>query len=239
VFLKLKQNLFEILVFILVIGLLAAGAYSRNKVWTDEVSLCIDSVQKSPRKARPYTNLGYAYLNSADYERALETTRKALELDPKFAIAYHNLSVIYQKRGDLGQAIQAGQRAIELDPTLSMAYHSLAGIYFENKQYDKAEEAYKVFIQEFPYFPEVHNLLALTYAAQRRFDKAVEALEGELRVNPFHTLAHVNLGQIYWYEFRNREKALSHLKTALGVDPLFPDRGKIRRLVQAIEESSP
>ena len=169
----------------------------------------------------------------------LRSTRKALELDPKFAIAYHNLSVIYQKRGDLNQAIQAGQRAIELDPGLSMGYHTLAGIYFENKQYDKAEEAYKVFIREFPYFPEVHNLLALTYAAQRRFDKAVEALEGELRVNPFHTLAHVNLGQIYWYEFRNREKALSHLKTALGVDPLFPDRAKIRRLVRTIEESSP
>ena len=72
-----------------------------------------------------------------------------------------------------------------------------------------------------------------------RFDKAVEALEGELRVNPFHTLAHLNLGQIYWYEFRNREKALYHLKTALMVDPFFPDRAKIRRLVRTIEESSP
>jgi len=239
VLLELKQNLLEILVFILVIGTLAVGAYSRNRVWSDEVGLCIDSVQKSPRKARPYVNLGFAYLNSADYDRALETTRKALELDPKLAIAYQNLSVIYQKRGDLNQAIQAGQRAIELDPGLSTAYHTLAGIYFENKQYDKAEEAYKVFIQEFPYFPGVHNLLALTYAAQRRFDKAIEALEGELRVNPFHTLAHVNLGQIYWYELRNREKALSHLKTALMVDPLFPDRAKIRRLVRTIEESSP
>ena len=236
---KLKQNLLEILVFILVIGLLAMGTYSRNRVWSDEVSLCIDSVRKSPRKARPYANLGSAYLNSADYDRALETTRKALEIDPKFAIAYHNLSAIYQKRGELNQAIQAGQRATELDPSLSIAYHTLAGIYFENKQYDKAEEAYKVFIREFPYYPEAHNLLALTYAAQRRFDKAVEALKGELRVNPFHTLAHVNLGQIYWYEFKNREKALSHLKTAMGVDPLFPDRAKIRRLVRTIEESSP
>jgi tetratricopeptide (TPR) repeat protein len=239
VFLKLKQNFLDILVFILVIGMLAGGAYSRNRIWSDEVGLWIDSVRKSPRKARPYANLGFAYLNSADYDRAIENSRKALDLDPKFAVAYHNLSVIYQKRGDLNQAIQMGQRAIELDPDLSMAYHTLAGIYFENKQYDKAEEAYKIFIQEFPYYPEAHNLLALTYAAQRRFDKAVEALEGELRVNPFHTLAHVNLGQIYWYEFRNREKALSHLKTALAMDPLFPARAKIRGLVRTIEASSP
>ena len=43
----------------------------------------MDSVQKSPRKARPYANLGYAYLNSADYDKALETTRKAIEIDPQ------------------------------------------------------------------------------------------------------------------------------------------------------------
>ena len=48
----------------------------------------------------------------------------------------------------------------------------------------------KIYSRVYPYFPEVHNLLAVVYAAQRRFDKAVEALEGELRVNPFHTLAH-------------------------------------------------
>ena len=75
---ELKQNLLEILVFILVIGLLAVGAYSRNRVWTDEVDLWTDSVQKSPRKARPYVNLGFAYLNSGDYD-------KALEIDPEGA----------------------------------------------------------------------------------------------------------------------------------------------------------
>ena len=90
----------------------------------------------------------------------------------------------------------------------------------------------------FPYFPETHNLLAAVYAAQRRFDKVIEALDGELRVNPLHSLAHLNLGQVYWHEFRNREKALYHLKIALAVDPFLPDRAKIRRLVQQIEASS-
>jgi tetratricopeptide (TPR) repeat protein len=233
----LKPNLAEILVFALVIGLLVLGAYSRNRVWTDDVDLWMDVVKKSPNKARPYVNLGYAYLNAGAYDQALEWSERALQIDPRDAFAYYNLSAVYHKRGDLKQAILMGEKALEIDPTFNMAYYTMGGIYFEDKQYEKAEVAYKKFVQVYPYFPEVHNLLAVVYAAQRRFDKAAEALESELQVNPYQPLAHLNLGQLYWYEFKNREKALYHLKAALIIDPFLPDRKKIKGLVQRIEES--
>lgn len=235
---NLKQNLLELTIFILVIVLLAVGAYSRNRIWNDGVVLWTDTIQKSPNKALPYVNLGYAYLSLGDYEKAFETTKKAILIDPRFAPAYLNLSGIYQKWGDLRQAIQMGEKSLEIDPKLYVVHYAMGGIYFDDKQYEKAEESYKKFIQIYPYFPEVHNFLAVAYMSQRRFDKAIEAFEGEIRVNPFHSLAHVNLGQVYWYEFRNREKALTHLKAALLIDPFLPDRTKIKRLVQTIEESS-
>jgi tetratricopeptide (TPR) repeat protein len=234
----LRRNLLEILIMTLTIGLLAIGAYSRNQVWNDEVRLWMDCIEKSPNKARPYVNLGLAYLNSGDYKKAFETTQKSIQLDPKTAAAYQNLSIIYEKWEDFEQAVRMGQKALELDRKNYVTYLTLGGIYLRSQQYEKAEEAYKTFIQIFPYFPETHNLLAAVYAAQRRFDKVIEALDGELRVNPLHSLAHLNLGQVYWHEFRNREKALYHLKIALMVDPFLPDRAKIRRLVQQIEASS-
>ena len=234
----LRRNLLEILIMTLIIGLLAIGAYSRNRVWNDEVRLWMDCIQKSPNKGRPYVNLGLAYLNSGDYGKAFEITQKSIQIDPKSPIAYHNLSLVYEKWENLEQAARMAQRALELDPKHYLAYYTLGGIYFKSQQYEKAEEAYKRFIQSFPYFPEAHNLLAAVYASQRRFDRVIEALDGELRVNPLHSLANLNLGQIYWHEFRNREKALYHLKIALAVDPFLPDRGKIRRLVQEIESSS-
>jgi tetratricopeptide (TPR) repeat protein len=234
----LRRNLLEILIMTLTIGLLAIGAYSRNQVWNDEILLWTDSIEKSPNKARPYVNLGLAYLNSGDYKKAFEVTQKSIQLDPKTAAAYQNLSIIYEKWDNLEQAVRMGQKALELDRKNYVTYLTLGGIYLRSQQYEKAEEAYKTFIQIFPYFPETHNLLAAVYAAQRQFDKVIEALDGELRVNPLHSLAHLNLGQVYWHEFRNREKALYHLKIALMVDPFLPDRAKIRRLVQQIEASS-
>jgi tetratricopeptide (TPR) repeat protein len=116
-----------------------------------------------------------------------------------------------------------------------MAYYSLGEIYRKNGQYEEAEEAFKTFIKVFPDFPEVHNLLAIVYAAQRQFDKAVKELEGEIEVNPYHALAHLNLGQIYWYEFKERQKAVYHLRIALMIDPFLPNRAEIRRLVRQLE----
>jgi tetratricopeptide (TPR) repeat protein len=232
---KIKPHLTEIVVFLAVVSLLSWGTYSRNNLWGNKISLWTDCVKKSPHKGRPYTNLGFAYIESGQYDKALEATRKGIDLDPKFAGAYYNLSIIYQKMGDLNQAIAMAKKSLEIDPDTEMAYYSLGGIYFENGQYEESEEAYKKFLKTFPYFPEAHNLLAIVYAAQKKFDKAVTEFEWEIKVNPYHTLAHLNLGQIYWYEFKNRQKALTHLKTALMLDPLLPNRAEIRRLVRLLE----
>ena len=73
---------------------------------------------------------------------------------------------------------------------------------------------------------------------RRQMDKAVKEFESEVRINPSHTLAHLNLGQIYWFEYKNRDKALRHLRLALMLDPFLPSRNQIRRLVRLLETAS-
>ena len=232
---KIKPYWIEISIFVAVILFLSIGTYTRNRLWNDEIGLWADCVKKSPNKARPHVDLGVAYFNIGAYDKSLETIQKAIELDPKFAEAYYNLGLTYQKMGDFKKAIEMEKKSLEVDPTLNAAYYSLGGIYFENGQYDEAEEAFRKFTKIYPYFPEVHNLLAIVYAAQKKFDKAVVELEWEIRINPTHTLSHLNLGEIYWYEFQNRQRAIYHLKTALMLDPFLPNRAQIRKLVRQLE----
>lgn len=235
---KIKPNLIEGVVFFVIILLLSMGTYFRNEIWKDEVELWKDCLKKSPHKARPYVNLGFAYLQAGIYDRALQATQDALKIDPKFANAYYNMSIIYQKTGDLKQAVDMGKKALEIDPDLHMAYYSLGGIYFEKGEYQESVEAYKKFLKVFPHFPNVHHLLGIVYAARKQFDQAINEFEYEIRINPSHTLAHLNLGQIYWYEFQNREKAIHHLKVALMLDPFLPNRGQIQGLVKLLERFS-
>ena len=232
---KIKPYSIEISVFVAVTLLLSFGTYSRNKLWNDEISLCADCVKKSTNKARPYVHLAAAYFNAGAYDKSLEINQRAIQIDPKSAEAYCNLGLTYQKMGDLNRAIAMQKKSLEVDPTLYVVYCSLGGIYFEKGEYEEAEEAFEKFLKIYPYFPEVHSLLAIVYAAQKKFDKAVIELEWEIRINPYHTLAHLNLGQIYWYEFQNRQKAIYHLKTALMLDPYFPNRGEVRKLIRLLE----
>jgi tetratricopeptide (TPR) repeat protein len=232
---KFKRHFLETAVCIVIILLLSIGSYSRNKLWNDEIGLWIDCVKKSPGKARPYINLAVAYFNAGAYDKSIESNQKAIQIDSKSGQAYYNLGLVYQKRGELTKAIAMEKMALEVDPSLDLAYYSLGGFYFENGQYGESEKAYQRYLKTYPFSPDVHNLLAIVYAAQKKFDQAVTELEWEVRINPNHALAHVNLGQIYWYEFRNRQKAIYHFKSALMLDPLLPHRGEIRRLVRQLE----
>jgi tetratricopeptide (TPR) repeat protein len=227
---RTKFQWIEVAIFAGVIFIL-----SRNKLWNDEINLWADCVSKSPHKSRPYVNLGFAYINAGVYDKSLEVAQKAIRIDPKNAGAYYNLSIALQKMGDLNKAIAMGKKSLEIDPKLHMAHYTLAGIYFEKGEYEEAAEAFKRFLGVFPYFPNAHHLLAVVYASQKQFDKAIGEFELEIRINPSHALAHLNSGQIYWYEFQNRQKAIYHLKAALMLDPLLPRRGEIGRLVRLLE----
>jgi tetratricopeptide (TPR) repeat protein len=232
---KIKPYLTEIVIFLAVISLLSWGTYSRNLLWGNKINLWNDCVKKSPHKARPYVNLGFAYIESGQYDKALVATQKGIDLDPKFGGAYYNLGIIYQKTGDLNKAIAMAKKSLEIDPDLHTAYTFLGTIYFENGQYEEAANVFERILKAYPYLPDVHHLLGIIYAAQRQFDKSVAEFEWEIRINPTHALAHLNLGQIYWYEFQDRQKAITHLKTALMSDPLLPNRAEVRRLVRLLE----
>jgi len=231
-----KKLLFaEVTVLGVVIVLLAAGSYLRNRLWTQDIDFWTDCVKKSPQKARPYVNVGYTYLNQGNYEKALDWTQKAITLDPKYSTAYYNLSIIFEKMGDLNQALAMGERALEIEPKLYRAHFALGKIYLRIGRCEKAEEAFRKYSTTYENSADVHNYLGITYLCQRQYGKAKVEFENVIRNDPRHLFAHLNLGQIYWNVFQNREKALYYLKTGLNLDPFFSDRGEILTLIRRIE----
>jgi Tfp pilus assembly protein PilF len=231
-----KRSLFvEAAVLGVVIVLLGTGSYLRNTLWTRDIDFWTDCVKKSPQKARPYVNVGYTYLNQGDYEKALDWTQKAIDLDPKYSIAYYNLSTILEKMGDLNQALAMGKRALEIEPGLYGAHYTLGKIYLRIGQCERAEKAFRKYSTTYENSPDVHNYLGITYLCQRQYEKAKVEFENVIRNDPRHLFAHLNLGQIYWNVFQNRDKALYYLKTGLNLDPFFSDRGEILALIRRIE----
>jgi tetratricopeptide (TPR) repeat protein len=88
--------------------------------------------------ARSYCDRGREFLlryNLADVDRAIESFRKAIELDPSYALAYAMLGSACQARALTdnshdwrGEADKATTTALRLTPTLPEVYRARAGI---------------------------------------------------------------------------------------------------------------
>jgi len=57
-----------------------------------------------------------------DFDGAIATSTRAIELDPKYSTAYTNRGLAKKNKGDLDGAIADCNRAIELDPKMRAAY---------------------------------------------------------------------------------------------------------------------
>ncbi len=70
---------------------LAYFTFNRNAIYESEVTFWLEAVHKSPRKARPHNNLGYAYFLRGDFDHAIEEFRIAVWLDPNDQDVQQNL----------------------------------------------------------------------------------------------------------------------------------------------------
>ena len=79
---------------------------------------------------------GMAEFSLAEFAKAIECYRKAVEMDPGFFDAWHALGMAYLRAGQIQEAIVAGQRSVELNPNDMLAHTSLSMYYM--KAGDKA-----------------------------------------------------------------------------------------------------
>ena len=87
--------------------------------------------------ANAYNNQGLIYNEGGEYDKAIATFTKAIELDPELALAYNNRGWAYIQLGQYEQAIADCTMAIELDPELALAYNNRGWAYFELGQYEQ------------------------------------------------------------------------------------------------------
>ncbi|MGO9602872.1 MAG: tetratricopeptide repeat protein [Candidatus Binataceae bacterium] len=75
------------------------------------------------------------------YDEAIETYKKALEIDPKYIDAVHGLAMCYQAKGDLDMAIELTKKHIEQAPEDILAFTNLSMFYQKKNMVPEAEAA--------------------------------------------------------------------------------------------------
>lgn len=98
-----------------------------------------DILYQTPEKA--WGNLGLAYLDAGDADRAIDALRRSLAAQPLFCVGSYRLGLAYEKKGDLRAALEALTRALETEaPECSRLQDALAARARVHARLDQPEE---------------------------------------------------------------------------------------------------
>jgi Tfp pilus assembly protein PilF len=78
------------------------------------------------RNAAYYVDEGLGFLHRGENDRAVESWRRALDLDPHSAIAANNIGTAYMLKQQPAKAMPWFDKAIAMDPSLQLAKNNLA-----------------------------------------------------------------------------------------------------------------
>jgi len=130
--------------------------------------------------------LGLAYLQQGENERAMEKLRYALSIDPNLATANHYIAELYQRIGQNQEAEKHYRKALAVTPAEPMLLNNFGVFLCKQKRLAEAENLFLTAAKQ-PFYktPEVAYSNAAVCALEMPDPvKAEEYLRAALRLNP-------------------------------------------------------
>jgi len=157
----------------------------------------------------------------ADFRKAIEYFRMAVEEDPAYADAWAGLAHAYNFTGQAPRAKVAAMRALEFDPRSAQAHAALGNVsLFHDFDFDAAERALRRAIELDPGYATAHQWLAFAFLARRKIDAARMEIERARRLDPSSLIINTDVGDIEYYAHRY-DDAIRAYGRALELDPNF------------------
>ncbi|TYA75022.1 tetratricopeptide repeat protein [Seonamhaeicola marinus] len=109
-----------------------------------------------------------------NFDRAVESFRKCIELDGAVPVLYFELGKCYFKLKNFGEAEDAFKKAIDKDPENEWFLDELYGFYVSQNDYDNALKTVKQLVQ---YHPDYKEDLASLYVRMKKYNDALKILD--------------------------------------------------------------
>ena len=106
----------------------------------------------APKRAGVLANMGMAYRDLGEYDKAISYYLKAIEAEPSAAF-YNSLGVCYGMFGKKEEAEKAFRQAIVLKPGAAEAYYNLGKLYWDQKRWSDVEALWRKGLEKDPNHP--------------------------------------------------------------------------------------
>ena len=168
-------------------------------------------IQKDPTCAEAYKALGLAYEQKNWYTKAVEATRKAVELNSNYGAAIANLGDELIKQGKIIEGMPWRFKATRLDPLMAWRYMANGSVYNLLCDDENADKEYNRAIELQPDLMLTYYFMIWGYMDRGLSAEAFGVAEKMFAVSKDTGQYYVSLSNIH-LEFRNYGKALEYLR---------------------------
>ena len=124
------------------------------------------------------------YLESKDYDGAIQTIQSYLNFNDKDVFNLIALGEVYALKGDYQKARSTFQKVIDLEPKNPEGYFQQARLSLTLKKPEEAVKFAETALAQQPNFLPALRLLVAVYQEQKQPDKALEAVRQDLKRSP-------------------------------------------------------
>ncbi len=200
------------------IFLLSYWTYTRNNIWSNNLTLWEDCVKKSPQKARPYNNMGNTLAEKRNFSAAISNYYSALKINPKLPKVHNNLGLALTEMGRPQEAYNHYSEALKIDPDYPDAYNNLGNLMLNKGQVKKAHQLYLNALKVNPDFVKARNNLGLILSKQGHTKEAISHYVKALQADPNLAITHNNMGNAF-IQLGQYAKAAKHYLRAIELNP--------------------
>jgi len=162
------------------------------------------------------------FIKAGEFDRAMEPSRKALELNPKSAKARYALGYIFERKGMFKEAEAHLSEVLALDPNYTEAHYSLGVALARQEKFDEAVKCWLETIRLDPDYVDAHYNLGQAMFRQKKLDEAVKHWLKVVQLKPEDAGGHYRLGMVFATQGKFDE-AIRHLSEAVRLRPDMAD----------------
>ncbi len=188
-----------------------------NNRHTEAEEKISQALATAPDSPTPLVALSYLQQARFEIPAAVESMKKAQDLEPDSALILARYANTLLMNGDTETARKAARQAITLNPSLDTAHMALAFGLLQDKRSAAAESAFRRALELNSSHAHSHLGLGLALIHQGKFTAGREELEAATLLNPNESLLRSYMGKAYFEEYRN-ELAYKQLHMAKSLD---------------------
>ena len=194
----------------------ASGKCPPHEVYPKAKEYAQKAIQLDDRAAESHYALATVYFyHDWDWDKALQSLEKAIDLNPSFANSYLLKAMIFSIYGKSDLAVETMRKSIQLDPFSPPSIFAFAAIFLFAERYEEALEQYDKLSEITPHFPDALCSKGIAHQMLGQYEKAKELLKMAEKVPGSEAFAYACRGSLY-VAMNKPDKAEEYLKKLLA-----------------------